>query len=136
MHKARQTGIEETLLEYAEKRKWYRFIVKEAKSKFYQEEEKKILELAEEKPFTILKQRTPKFPKNIDIHRWVTHFSPVLQYKDTRIQIPTSDQGMPLEIVPFTTEEVELAIRQSKDKRACGPDEISNEHIKIAWPFL
>jgi hypothetical protein len=67
---------------------------------------------------------------------WETHFKGVLQVRETwpnetDLELCTDiNQGL------FTIEEVEKALKELKNWKACSPDQIYNEHLKDTTPTL
>ena len=88
-----------------------------------------MIKAAEENPFSTLQPRKPRFPRNIPMQTWETHFSSVLRTKGTRPAFISEPCDMDKSEL-FTTEEIMTTIKELKDGKACGPDSIYNEHLK------
>lgn len=129
LHKARQTKMREDLKEYNNARKSYKQTLKIHKERYTAEEEKKLIEQAEEKWYKVASPKQPYLPRDIAINTWEEHFKEVLQAKETRPEIPSAEEEVE-ESRPFSREEVRRQIANSKNNKACGPDGIVFEHLK------
>ena len=136
LHKAVASSSAEALNEYARKRREYKALIKETKTKHYEEAAKKLVQEAENDPYIAIKQKKPMFPRNIPMETWVQHFNQLLRSKDTRPQKDIVSEEISCDTEPFTIDEVQDTISALKDKKACGPDKIYNEHLKNAAPML
>lgn len=129
LHRARQTHKQEDLKEYNNARKDYKQTLKKCKDIYQAEEERKLIEQAEQKWYKAATPKQPHFPRDLPINTWEEHFKKVLQAKDTR---PENTEGVDdTEVThPFSAEEVQKQIANTKTKEACGPDGIFFEHLK------
>jgi hypothetical protein len=67
---------------------------------------------------------------------WVIHFAKVLSNKGTRpVNMGKGEVCNKENIRLFTQQEAE-AINSAKNRKAAGPGEINNEHLKVAQPLL
>ena len=71
--------------------------------------------------------------KVIPMETWEKHLSSVLQARDTR---PPETHGFTHEAVLFTEEEIAHTIKNTKNHKANGPDNIYNDHLKTTLPVL
>ncbi|KAJ4444760.1 hypothetical protein ANN_06557 [Periplaneta americana] len=136
LHSALTSRSEETLKEYANERRKYKTLIRESKREHYEEKAREIIEESENDPFRVLKQRKPTFPRDIPMDTWVQHFTEILQSKDTRPLKETAKKEEDAFLETFTQDEVLRLVMGSKDKKASGPDNIFNEHLKSAAPML
>jgi len=121
----------------------YRELIEEAKIQFAYKEEEKIVTLAEQTPYTILRSSAqnkscPLIPLNLCME----HFSSILNKRNF-----TSDQSLNLQNlidplaqfpahIPFSDIELQLSVDHLKNNKAPGPDKILNEHIKIVTKYM
>ena len=133
LHLARTSGTEAILREYAEKKKKYKTTVKRAKDAFQIEQERKLIEEAAQDPFKALKPKNPRFPRDIAMETWTNHFTNILQMKETR---PPEERSKSEEYIAVSISEVRNTIKALKNRKAAGPDQIFNEHLKEASPTL
>ena len=89
MHKARRT---QDLDLYNKLRREYKTKIKEAQRSFWEEEEKRLIEIAKQMPYKALQPKQPNFPRNIPMEVWEEHLSSILQARDTRPVCPTATQ--------------------------------------------
>ena len=136
IHKARRTQSTEDLDLYNKLRREYKTKIKEAQRSFWEEEEKRLIEIAKQRPYKALQQKQPKFPRNIPMEVWEEHLSSILQARDTRPVCPTATQVLTQELELFTEDEVTHIVMNTKNNKACGPDGIYNEHLKTTLPVL
>ena len=139
LHTARETPNSAHLHEYARKKKMYKTLIKETKALFQEQEERRLIEMAEQCPYKALSPRQPKYPRNIPMELWELHVSKVLQSRDTRphdesVETAVNEEELQSEL--FSVEEVGTVINSSKNSKACGPDRIYNENLKTAFPML
>lgn len=134
LHTTLHNRTEANLQAYAKARREYKTIIKKTKEDFQIKEELRQIEEAEKQPFKAIVHKQPHFRRDISMDIWERHFKNVLQAKETR---PTEmNMGTPSAAELFTTEEVELTISELKNSKACGPDQIYNEHLKQTAPIL
>ena len=136
LHKAKSTPSATTLQAYAANRRSYKTLLKQKKNEYYEDIGRKQIEEAKSSPYTALKPRIPKFPRDIPIETWVTHFKQVLSSKDTQ---PNRGHNKSITLENhelFTITEVQDVIKNLKNRKASGPDDLFNEHIKTAAPAL
>ena len=84
LHEAKGTPSINNIQNYANKRRDYKQLLMEKKKHFLEAEESMMIKAAEENPFSILQPKKPRFPRNIPMETWETHFSSVLRTKETR----------------------------------------------------
>ena len=134
LHKAKNTQAPEDLQIYGQKRKIYKNTNKQAKERHQAEIERRQIAEAEEKWYKVLTHKQPRFQGEISIREWETHFREVLQAKETR---PTPE-NIEIKTAPhlFTVQEVERAIQDTKNNKACGPDGIYYEFLKATTHTL
>ena len=133
LHAAKRTKSNEALLAYTNQRRKYKCLLKEKKSAWAKEEEQKLVDKALKNQFEALKPKTPTFSQTISIQTWEKHFQQILDSK-TRHNGATQQRT---DVYPkITKEEVSNTIRSLKNHKAAGPDEIFNEHLKIALPYI
>ena len=89
----------------------------------------------EKNPYKALRPRQPHFPADISMETWENHMRAVLAFKDIR---PGLDEEKKVESTTnITSEEVKMAIKTSKTKKAPGVDGLCSEHLKAAsFPYL
>ncbi|VDP02511.1 unnamed protein product [Schistosoma margrebowiei] len=78
----------------------------------------------EGKPITEIQQQR---------NRWVEYFEELLNRPAPMNppDIEAAHTNLPISVNPPTTEEIRIAIRQIKNEKAAGPDNIPNEAMKI-----
>jgi hypothetical protein len=121
--------------EYWNTRRAYRELLKRKKSDYNAEQLRRRIQNAEITPWTLFKDKpTATPPPPITQNAWIEHFEAL--YDPTGVA-PTFDNARPQYVVnewgdrPFSENEVRTAIAQSRDNKACGCDDIYNEHIKL-----
>ena len=67
LHNARAKEFEGTLQQYAHKRREYKAVIRETKEAHRLQQEKKLIEAAENDPFRALQPRQPQFSRDIPI---------------------------------------------------------------------
>ena len=133
LHHAKTSNLKEDILKYSEERKKYKDLLKQAKSEYTEREAREAAEEATKNPFLAQNRFTTTPANGIHIQDWEQHFEQLLNRKKLRTAIPIMDSK---EEVPdqtpriITKEEVREAIARLKNKRACGPDGVYNEHLK------
>ena len=136
LHKARTSGSVEDLDIYTRLRREYKSKIRETQRLFGEKEEIRLIEMAKQQPYKALHPIQPKFPRNIPIEKWEEHLILILQARDTRPEKSPRMHIRTEENQFFTKEEVIQAVRKSKNNKACGPDNIYNEHLKTTLPVL
>jgi hypothetical protein len=82
-----------------------------------------LIEEAEQQPYKALTPRQPHFPRDIPMQTWETHFRGVLQARETRPNETDLKLCTDIKQELFTIE-VEKALKELKNGKACGPDHI------------
>ncbi|KAJ4437610.1 hypothetical protein ANN_17755 [Periplaneta americana] len=132
LKKALSTQTVEHLQRYNVSRREYKNVIKRTKENFQEEEERKRIEEAEQQWYKAVSPRQPRFPKDIPMTVWENHFRNVLHNRETRPKLEHINK----DVVSFTVAEVEQAMHAAKMKKACGPDKIFNEHLKITATYF
>lgn len=135
LHAVLNKQNENHLRKYAVARREYKCAIKKAKEEYQDKMEKQLIEEAEQQPYKALSPRQPHFPRDIPMLTWETHFKEVLQARETRPNemLPPLNDDVSKEL--FTVEEVEKAFKELKTRKACGPDQIFNEHLQCTVPY-
>lgn len=137
LHNAKATRAAQDFQDYAQNRRIYKLLIMDKKSQYAEKEARKKAEAARVNPFQAQKARQPRFPHDIPMETWMEHFSKVLNKNSCQMAYEIIAQSqIPLEFSPFTRQEVEKAINETKSNKAAGPDGIFNEHIKDAKQLL
>ena len=138
LHAAHEVPKATNLQNYAS-RKVYRTLIKETKALFQEQEEQRLIEMAEQCPYKALNQIQTRYPRNIPMELWELHVSIILQNMGTRLHnasVGTAMNEEELHSELFSVEEVATVINSSKNNKACGPHKIFNENLKIAFRML
>jgi hypothetical protein len=125
---------------YAIERSSYKSMIKRKKAEYWEAENKREAEEAQKDPYIALRLRTRHHRPYMDMQEWEKHFNSILNKNNTRSPPDANDNTQIKlqkdEITPFTTTEVQKAINELKNKKAAGPDQIYNEHIKATASTL
>ena len=111
------------------------------KKKTYEEESlQRLLTDAEKKPWLLFKGIRQQAAASVNMEEMCGHFrrllNPTGQAPDLSQYLTDEETTMEWYDRPFTKYEVETIILNSSDRKATGPDYLSNEHIKQSADFL
>ena len=133
LHKTKSSNTDELRTAYNFQRRNYKNMLKEKRASWVEEESKEVVRKATENHFAALKIKPSKFANAISMATWEKHFQKLLNNGNAPLARNTQ------EIVDFpkiTVEEVRETVKSLKNHKAAGPDEIFNEHLKEALPYL
>ena len=134
LHRWRMLKSEAALVEYSEKRRNYKALIREKRLLHAQKVEFETLRAAEISPHKILEPRRAKVNSQIPMTSWEDHFTKL--YQKTQITKGLTQEAEETAIVPIAAEEVWFAIMQCKPRKAPGPDRLTNEVLKDSLPVI
>lgn len=136
LHKARISNSREDLTTYSALRKQYKTLLRNTRNNYIESEAIRMVEETRENPYRALKPRKTQTVSKIDMDIWEEHFTDLLNQKRSLQAYPikTVEPNSPQN--PFTSEEIGATLSKLKDRKACGPDGIFNEHIKSSAEIL
>ena len=128
LHKTRGQITSPIIESYQRERRRYKALIRTKKKQHLEEEQRRMVEEAEEDPYRALRPKRQKIQPNIPMETWKDHIREVICSKETRPEpkIPRIPQADEI----FTTDEIRRAIQKMRNNRTPGPDGIRNEHIK------
>ena len=137
--KAKESKNQEDLEKYALKRKQYKNTIKAKKDNYTEKQALQLAEEAEKDPFLALKRKPRGVMKEISIENWENHFTGTLNkgnmteaYKSNANENPNT----PNREMDITEDEITKCIRESKIRKAAGPDQVAYEHLKASADVL
>ena len=128
-------------LEYLQAKKCYRLALKQKKDETAELEEIKLIQTAEELPWKLNPKKNGSQSCPVPIEAWNVHFGQLLNSTSRCNKTETLNLGPELADDhlcnrPFSEMELETCMLSTKDKKATGPDNISNELLKGSFYFL
>ncbi|KAJ4448140.1 hypothetical protein ANN_10152 [Periplaneta americana] len=105
-------------------------LLREKRAAHLEKEANSLAEEVESDPFLALEKRNRPTTRAVPIQVWKNHFANILDQQQTEQAYNRPTTVNPKLQDPITKTEVEGAIRQGKNKKAAGLEQIYTEHVK------
>jgi hypothetical protein len=125
-----------------EKRRLYKACCKESRRLFEEAALDKMIQDVEVKPWHLFASKRKPIAAPVPLTEWETHFGRLLNPdgRTPELDLPATQDADEKEAAwfnqPFSQIEVHRAMSSLKEKKAAGPDRVTNEHLKASVSLL